>query len=375
MRTTSRLLSLVFAAALAACEGAEGPIGPQGLPGQDGSPGQDGQDGLPGADRQPRQDGLPGDPGISTGELTGVVTELSGGTVVAGAQLAFDPPAVAAVTTALDGSYTVTLPIGVYQVTATHGDWPAATGTVSIVAAGNEILDLELRSWKAESDTCLLCHAAADPGIVEDYKTGRMAPFVSCQDCHGTNVVGAPGHNPMPTAQTCAGCHPNQYRGHQANRHSIGYQRTFEAGRLDDLPPCATDQNPDSGGTATCQNCHKVEQKCDSCHTRHLFGPEQARSPLACATCHMGPDHSQWEIYQTSKHGVVYAAEGEGSAPTCATCHMPRKRLDANNNPYTDHDLSFGIAYGPVGGQPSHRSLRCGGQLSYVVSGGVLSDN
>jgi hypothetical protein len=89
----------------------------------------------------------------------------------------------------------------------------------------------------------------------------------------------------------------------------------------------------------------------------------------------MGPDHPQYEIYQTSKHGVVYATEGEDSAPSCSTCHMPHKLQDGNGDFYTDHDLSFGIAFGPVGGQPSHRSVRRGGQLPYTVSGGVLAPN
>ncbi len=51
----------------------------------------------------------------------------------------------------------------------------------------------------------------------------------------------------------------------------------------------------------------------------------------------MGPDHSQLEIYDESKHGVLFAAQRERmnlradpkhlttadmSVPTCATCHM-----------------------------------------------------
>lgn len=51
----------------------------------------------------------------------------------------------------------------------------------------------------------------------------------------------------------------------------------------------------------------------------------------------MGPDHSQLEIYEESKHGVLFAAQedrmnlradskhlttADMSVPTCATCHM-----------------------------------------------------
>src|SRR5678816_2898071 len=53
--------------------------------------------------------------------------------------------------------------------------------------------------------------------------------------------------------------------------------------------------------------------------------------------CHMGPDHSQVEIYTESKHGALFAAQRselnldadpkhlttkDMPVPTCATCHM-----------------------------------------------------
>ena len=90
----------------------------------------------------------------------------------------------------------------------------------------------------------------------------------------------------------------------------------------------------------------------------------------------MGPDHPQYEIYTLSKHGVVWETEGDtGVAPSCPDCHMNQKLTGSNGQTYTDHDLSFGIAYGPVGGADSHRSIRRGGQLPYVLNGTVLSQN
>ena len=63
--------------------------------------------------------------------------------------------------------------------------------------------------------------------------------------------------------------------------------------------------------------------KCDSCHTRHLFSAEEARQPEACETCHMGEDHSQYEMWSSSKHGVIHHTDGgSGRAPVCQTCHM-----------------------------------------------------
>lgn len=54
---------------------------------------------------------------------------------------------------------------------------------------------------------------------------------------------------------------------------------------------------------------------------------------------------------------------------------MPEKKIAADGTRYTDHDLSFGIAWGPVGGRDSHFSLRRGGQLPYVLTNGVLQPN
>ena len=76
---------------------------------------------------------------------------------------------------------------------------------------------------------------------------------------------------------------------------------------------------------------------CSTCHTRHKFSIVEARKPNACASCHLGPDHPNIEIYENSKHGHIYLTDsedwiwdsapdtwepGDYRAPTCATCHM-----------------------------------------------------
>ena len=397
MRHRSYGLTSAIFILLVGCLGPTGPGGEQGVPGEDGAPGAGGADGTNGVDGTNGADGADGIDGVdgtngsdgtngvdgtngadgtnaaTSGALVGLVTEAAEGTPVEGALVTFSPDMVPATTTDANGEYAADLPFGVYDVTVTYQNWPAANGTISVIAGAEQVLDLEFQNWNPRSDTCLLCHETSDPGLVAEYKNGKMAQEVSCQDCHGESLSGGPGHNPLPTPQTCAACHPNQFRGHQSNRHSIGMQRVYEAGRYDDLPPCTTDASGAdlaSGGVANCTQCHNVESKCDSCHTRHRFEPEMAVDPLACATCHMGPDHSQYEIYSTSKHGQVYDMLGPAAAPSCASCHMPTKRVAPDGTVYTDHDLSFGIAWGPVGGQPSHRSLKRDGQLPYVVDGG-----
>lgn len=76
---------------------------------------------------------------------------------------------------------------------------------------------------------------------------------------------------------------------------------------------------------------------CTACHARHSTSVALARQPETCGQCHMGPDHSQLEIYNESKHGVLFALQRnhlnlnaspknlttkDMPVPTCATCHM-----------------------------------------------------
>ena len=76
---------------------------------------------------------------------------------------------------------------------------------------------------------------------------------------------------------------------------------------------------------------------CNACHSRHKFSIAEARHPHACASCHLGPDHPNIEIFNNSKHGHIFNTEGtewewdtapdawepgDYRAPTCATCHM-----------------------------------------------------
>jgi hydroxylamine dehydrogenase len=87
-----------------------------------------------------------------------------------------------------------------------------------------------------------------------------------------------------------------------------------------------------------CSMCHTNQNKCDSCHTRHEFSAAESRKPEACATCHSGVDHNNWEAYSMSKHGKIVTmmgdkwnwevslkdaySKGGQTAPTCAGCHF-----------------------------------------------------
>ncbi len=99
---------------------------------------------------------------------------------------------------------------------------------------------------------------------------------------------------------------------------------------------------------------------CSACHQRHAFSAEQARRPENCGKCHLGPDHPQIEIYQSSKHGIAYAAHGDDiniddskwvlgedytKAPTCATCHMSAARANDGEFVPITHDVGMRISW------------------------------
>jgi hydroxylamine dehydrogenase len=245
----------------------------------------------------------------------------------------------------------------------------------------------ESARFEAENAECLSCHENASPTMVQDYRFSQKAKAgVKCESCHSDNPdisVGQEGHRSLPTPETCGACHPNQYQGHRENRHSLSYIRMLECGRFDDFPKefrvgsgyhfteedvAQLSELMDTAGQTEpadavvmsvqmCGQCHNVENRCDSCHFRHRFSPEEARNPMACATCHMGPDHPQIEMYQHSKHGSRFDVYGDSeTVPVCVDCHMPYNdqmlgtRAAADGTRYTDHNLSLGIAYGPIGG-------------------------
>jgi hypothetical protein len=212
----------------------------------------------------------------------------------------------------------------------------------------------------AESE-CITCHKEVTPNIVKDFLSGAMGkegvqnPLVSeaaggldaidCKNCHGSKHTTMTDFEnaKIPTPDTCDSCHPEKVEQFNAGKHSLAW--------VAHLAMPTTEQQPAEimRGQRGCGGCHKMGTKeetglaeyrygtasCDNCHTRHSFSAAEARRPEACLPCHMGFDHPQWEMYITSKHGVIYATEGDNwdwskrlseadyTAPTCQVCHMP----------------------------------------------------
>jgi hypothetical protein len=252
---------------------------------------------------------------------------------------------------------------------------------------GQKKLELQ-RGMTEEAAACVECHAQKTPGIVAGWKLGKMGhAAVSCYDCHvvdksspmASQCDGLKGTktyiSPMVSSSTCARCHPSEVEqflksGHATLASKAVIDNTametliyhYEGGEFmgNSLDESMTNASKEAG----CQMCHGGEVElgpdnkpingtwpagvghrypdggvgnCTVCHTRHTFSVAEARKPEACASCHLGPDHPNIEIYNESKHGQIFLAHGDEwewdsapdawepgdyTAPTCATCHM-----------------------------------------------------
>ncbi|MBS0306696.1 MAG: hydroxylamine reductase [Proteobacteria bacterium] len=189
---------------------------------------------------------------------------------------------------------------------------------------------------------------------------GAGAPLkeVGCIDCH-MGVGKAGGHHMrdlhLPSRADCGTCHIKQFAEAESERDTqVWPQKQWDPGH----PSHAVDYTANVE-TATwaalqqrevatsCTMCHYNQTRCDGCHTRHDFSPAEARKPEACATCHNGVDHNEYEQYLLSKHGVRFQAQrdkwdwnarladaytkGGQSAPTCQSCHMEYKGQYTHN--------------------------------------------
>ncbi|MGQ9732936.1 MAG: multiheme c-type cytochrome [Candidatus Zipacnadales bacterium] len=189
-----------------------------------------------------------------------------------------------------------------------------------IVLLALQVMSGALAQERKESD-CIICHTVVTPGIVNDWKASKMSETLGCETCHGHHT--GPDDTDklhMPTAKECGLCHTDQAQQFGEGKHALAWIAMEAMPRTAHLP------GPIVGGLKGCGGCHRMGKdggKCDSCHTRHKFNPNEARNPLACTTCHMGFDHPQYEMWSTSKHGVIHQLEPDsGRAPTCQVCHM-----------------------------------------------------
>jgi len=220
---------------------------------------------------------------------------------------------------------------------------------------------------------CLDCHEQKKPALVADWQRSIHAKVgVGCSDCHKVaernEVWVSRSHfqqtevpvSAMVTPKRCARCHPDEVEQYARSKHANTLQIIDKIDKW-----LIHGMNSDTERATGCFACHGSVVRfqdgrpiqgtwpnvgvgrqnadgslgsCTSCHTRHRFSVVEARKPEACGQCHLGPDHPQIEIYNESKHGAIYHAEGDEwtwrpedyqwragrdyRAPTCAVCHM-----------------------------------------------------
>lgn len=260
-----------------------------------------------------------------------------------------------------------------------------------------------------DSASCAACHQDLHPTIVRQFEHSAMGlggtqnaavqypqRQITCASCHGTNhdrIMASKGRVPE---ETCATCHPRIYSEHVLDDgHSYGpgpgdlgtnWERNISVPHYDQMPRKVMEMGCDpchaQAGATQAEYWDEETQQyvdgsslqyrngCMACHTRHRFSVEEARKPEGCHTCHMGPDHPNFEAYISSKHGSIYRAlgddwdfsqpmaEAEWEAPTCAYCHM--LYVDEEGNRRSSHNMTRKILWG-MGVQPA------GGQLEDIT--------
>ncbi len=228
------------------------------------------------------------------------------------------------------------------------------------------------------------------PGLYQEWNTSQHGQAgVNCLDCHKAEEgdVDAYKHEDqmisvIVTPKDCSRCHQQEFKEVERSHHASGGEILAS---LDNL------MGEVIGGPAAvnagCKQCHgaKVEVysegkmkgkptpetwpntgigrmnpdgskgSCSACHGRHEFSRAQARTPDTCGKCHVGPDHPQIEVYNESKHGIIYRANVDkmnlgsdkwvagvdySAAPTCATCHMSASPTEAKT-----HDVGERISW------------------------------
>jgi len=255
---------------------------------------------------------------------------------------------------------------------------------VLTVLAASDVKQIKVnRALTAEGRGCIECHAKKTPGIVQDWRNSRHGHVgVSCIDCHSRPADSPLASQTCPgvkntqtwisivvTPKTCSKCHPAEVEQFSKSGHFRAATQIAGKQSMQDLMLKYEGQNHPQfkGGPQEtgCIQCHGTTVKlgkdhrplpetwpnsgignvnpdgsignCVVCHTRHRFDIAEARKPAACASCHLGPDHPDIEIFTNSKHGHIFATEGDRytydttpdawepgdyRAPTCAVCHM-----------------------------------------------------
>lgn len=268
-----------------------------------------------------------------------------------------------------------------------------------------------------ESQECISCHKKQTPVIYQQWgESKHFRANVACFECHtadkkDSDAIDHYGYTiaVLVTPKDCSRCHSKEVEEFSESHHAkagriLGSLDNRLAEVVEGNKAFVTSGFPEGNSAAAvngCWQCHgsqiKVlpdgtldpatypnsgigrinpdgsEGSCNACHTRHSFSAAQARYPDTCGKCHLGPDHPQKEIYEESKHGILFFAnedkmnldspkwivgEDYWAAPTCATCHM-----SATRNQSVTHDVGLRISWNnrpPVSVRPEVADAKMG---------------
>jgi nitrate/TMAO reductase-like tetraheme cytochrome c subunit len=237
------------------------------------------------------------------------------------------------------------------------------------------------------SGKCAECHLNTQYSIVHEFEMSAHArKGINCLDCHqvAASQKGRDHHgfviNTGVTPANCRSCHEPIYQQFLHSRHAaaswaavsgdrdftpeqVAFAEQYQPGGVKRAANALTVIEGTAATKSGCASCHSVGKpnedgtigNCTACHTRHTSSVEFARLPSTCGQCHLGPDHSQMEIYTESKHGVMFAAQRtllnltappsklstrDMFVPTCSTCHM-----SGINGRGVTHDPSERLSY------------------------------
>ncbi|MBI1374131.1 MAG: nitrate reductase [Phycisphaera sp.] len=230
-------------------------------------------------------------------------------------------------------------------------------------------LDQPSAEFVRATGKCAECHLRETSAIVHQFGRSRHAQLgLTCLECHRpVEGQAKQEHHEFTlamkvTALNCKQCHPTEYEQYTRSRHAapawaavrgpddftaeqVAFAEQHHPGAVKRPANGLALLEGPSAITKGCAQCHSIGKPnpdgsigtCTQCHSRHNTSIALARSPDTCGQCHMGPDHSQLEIYNESKHGVLFHAQRASlrldarpkdlstrdmPVPTCATCHM-----------------------------------------------------
>ena len=253
---------------------------------------------------------------------------------------------------------------------------------------------------------CAECHRLETGAVVHQFEMSAHAEMgVTCLDCHqpSEGQAGVDHRGFMITAdltaKNCAACHATEYEQFLRSRHAAPAWAAVEGSddfteeqikKAEQYHPGAVRRAAnklaqlEGAGVLTlgCNACHSIGKpnldgsigSCTECHSRHSTSIALAREPQTCGQCHMGPDHSQLEIYTESKHGILFNAQrdtmnlaadpkslsiSDMSVPTCATCHM--SGLEGLN---VTHDTTERLSYWLFASTSEKRPTYMQGQIA-----------